>query len=158
MDDTSPPDVPGIPSDLMEAIVTQAKLDADRVSAFLRALGFPDVPDNPAGIVRTFLLELKAAFRLREWERNGIPTTQEFGLPRWEEALKYAFGLLRGDHDPGPQLFERVSLLFVYRFAWHARREWRATVAVGSFDDEASLDAVALFLWKTRHSRPRRPF
>jgi hypothetical protein len=43
-----------------------------------------------------------------------------------------------------------VVRLFAERFAWHARRDLGADVALDTLDDDAALDALAEFLWAVR--------
>jgi hypothetical protein len=145
------PEIPGISADTIEAVASQAESDADLVLAFLNEIGIHPTPDCPVGLPPGFLLDLGAALRLLEWERVGVRSHLQDGLPPARRALTEAFRFHQERPDRGPSLSQRVMVLFVERFAWHGRRDWNAAIVLDSLDDDAALDAVAEFLFKYRH-------
>src|ERR1700730_3348789 len=71
------------PPDLIHAAPRDAARDADRVAAFLDALGLAPAgrrpQDPPLGLPADLLLGLGAALRLLLWERVGIRAHREAG-------------------------------------------------------------------------------
>src|SRR4051794_14365383 len=118
------------PDELVAAVAFEARRDANGVASLLEALGFVPTPQSPIRLDADFLLELAAAMRLLDWERNGIHTHLAAGLPTASEIIIQAFRNLAesGMIPHGGEIPRRVMGLFVDRFAWHGRRELDATV------------------------------
>jgi hypothetical protein len=155
---TTRPEIPGIPSDLVDAVASQAESNAELVVAFLGAIGLCATPGRPIALPRRFLLDLGAALRLLEWERLGLEAHVDASLPVASAALAAAFRASDDGPDEDPGLAKQVMGLFIERFAWHGHRDWDAAVSLGPLDDDAALDALAEFLYRHRHAgAARRP-
>ncbi len=142
--------------ELSEAVAREATRDAENVAVFLRELGFVPSADRPVRLPPRFLLHLGAALRLLVWESVGLRVHQDSGLPRAEQAIIDAFGLLEGPAVAGTEhpveLPRSVVALFVDRFAWHGRRDLDSDVVLDDHVDEDDLvDALAELLWDARH-------
>jgi len=69
------------------------------------------------------------------------------------------FRRINSDDEPasGEQpLSMLVVKLFIDRFAWHAKIEWRADVVLDFLDEDAAVEAIAEFLWRNRHTLPKQ--
>jgi hypothetical protein len=138
------------PDELVAAVAEGAARDADHVVQFLRALGLEASPTKPMHLPAAFLLELGAALRLFRWEYCGLHTHLDAGLPPSSQAIRDAFRHLDGSGPLEMTLAYRVLVLFAERFAWSAREELDAQVALGEADEDALLEALADFLWEHR--------
>jgi hypothetical protein len=156
------PHIPELPDALVAAVAEDAARDADRVGLFLQARGLAGSPQRPARLPAAFLLELAAALRLLAWEQAGLRAHLDAaGLPPAAQALRDLFlaatGRLPGPPaSPAGTLAYRVTALFAERFAWDARGELGAEVALGEADEDALLEALADFLWQHRPGRGGR--
>ena len=70
-----------LPRDLINAVTRDAEADADRVGAFLDALGLRPPPGQVLPLSAAFLLDLGAALRLFRWEQAGLQPHEVAGLP-----------------------------------------------------------------------------
>jgi hypothetical protein len=144
-----------LPPELVEATAREAARDADRVGRLLHELGFVPSPDRPVRLPATFLLNLAAAVRMRDWELGGLHVHLSAGLPDAEHAIIDAFGLLAPKSGAEPrhsvELSRKVVALFADRFAWLGRRDWDAAFALDALDEESAVDALAELLWSRRH-------
>jgi hypothetical protein len=149
---TSPLD--SFPGELVTALTLEAARHANLVASFLNALGFVPTPQAPIRWNADFLLELAAAMCLLDWEWSGLNIHRDAGLPSALDIVRNAFrNLAEGKMIPnGGELPRRVMILFVERFAWHARRDWNAAVTLGTLNEESALDALAEYLWTRRHA------
>jgi len=139
-------------ADVITFVCAYALESADWVAAFLRSAGIEPTPEKPIVLPRTFLLNLAAALRLIHWELLGLQVHLEAGLPRAEEAFLGVLNSLSGEpRGEGIELATAVLVLHIRQFAWDARSEWHASVALGSLDGDEALDALAEFLWARRH-------
>jgi hypothetical protein len=139
------------PHELTTALMADAFRGADRVGQFLADLGLWGDTKKPLALPLRFLLHLCAALRLCEWEEQGWFFHRAVGLPEAAQAIREAFQSLTNPDAKSTELYAAVLGLFAERFAWHARRELDADVALDDLADEAALDALAAFLWATRH-------
>jgi hypothetical protein len=138
--------------DLIAAVIADARDDAHLVADYLEAHGVHGDPARPIAIPADFLLGLAAALRLQEWERLGLRFHLDSGLPTAARALEDVLGTLSGTSSPDPELPTRVLAVSVQRLSWHGSADWQAAIALDRLDDEASLDALAEFLFAHRHS------
>ena len=140
--------------DLVTAVTVDAARDASRVVFFLDALGLEATPEKPMSLPSRFLLQLGAALRLLDWEAQGFSFHRAVGLPEAREVIRHAFGSLNDSTVDWKDLCVCVLRLSLERFAWHGWRDLAADVAVDDLDDDAALDALAEYLWATRHAGP----
>jgi hypothetical protein len=144
-----------LPSDLLEAITSEAERDAEQVADYLDSL-FADagIPlKKPTPFPPDFLLGLGAAFRLRRWEEAQVRQSLDAELPSSEEATNEVFrSAIEVDAESwANSLSRRVLELFCKHFAWAGRRELEADVILDSLDEHHALNVLAEFLWKNRH-------
>ena len=142
-------------------VESEAARQAKEVVEFLDALGTGAIP--PQKRTRRFFLLLGAALHLR-WESQGFFFHREAGLPDADQAIREAMSLPHSAADPTP-LGIAILRLFLEQFAWNGPHNLDADVALDNLtDDAAVLDALAEYLWATRHAgvvadRPsREPF
>ncbi|WP_165246493.1 hypothetical protein [Paludisphaera soli] len=146
------------PADLRDATAAEAGRDADRVAAFLRAIGIAPAPARPVRLPAASLLALGAALRLWQWERSGLDVHLQAGLPSAERALTEALESLGAAEARSiDELSRRVVALFAERFAWRGRSELGADVVLDDPDDDVMLEALAQLLWASRRSGRGRP-
>jgi hypothetical protein len=141
-----------IPPEMVAFVASEAERDGDRVMQFLHSRGVHGIPENPNGLAARFLLHLGAALRLVHWEAQGFSLHRTAGLPDARQALQDAFR-----HFTEPEINPTVFCCSVIRlscdsFAWHARRDFNADVAIDEMMDDDALDVVAKFLWSSRRS------
>ena len=140
-----------LPTDLVNAVATDAARDADAVGLFLHQLGLSATPELPRKLPLHFLLHLAAALRLLAWETQGFCFHHAAGLPPARQALHEAFRTLH-DPDTNPSaLCVSVLRLTLECFAWNGPRDLNADVALDDLSDEAAVDVLAEFLWASRH-------
>ena len=140
-----------ISPELIHAVEAEAARDADRVGGFLAARGLRASPEKPIHLPARFLLYLAAALRLFDWETQGFTHHFEVGLPSATDAFADALASLL---DPGvdpTSLCDAVLDLCLERFAWNGRPLLGADVLLDNLRDPTALDALAEFLWASRH-------
>jgi len=139
------------PTELVNAVTTDAARDADAVGLFLHEIGLAASPEQPRQLPLRFLLHLAAALRLLAWETQGFCFHHAAGLPPARQAIHEAFRTLH-DPDANPrELCISVLRLTLERFAWNGPRDLNADIALDDLSDEAALDVLAEFLWACRH-------
>jgi hypothetical protein len=146
-----------LPADLIAAVEADAARDADHVGTFLAELGLRASPDKPITLPVRFLLNLAAALRLCDWEAQGYSYHLQGGLPRATVAINDALSSLV---DPGVEptgLADAVLGLCIERFAWNGRPLLGADIALDELSNPALLDALAEFLWASRHDVAETP-
>jgi hypothetical protein len=141
-----------LPADMVNAVTVDAARDADRVAIFLDALCQRATLLKP--ISRGFLLHLGAALRLLAWESQGFSFHRAAGLPEARQAIRDAFLSLHDPQADPTELCVAVLRLSVERFAWHGRRDLGADMALDDLTEDAALDALAEYLWASRHAGP----
>jgi hypothetical protein len=140
------------PAELVNAVAR----DADRVGAFLHALGIQATPQRPVALPAGFLLDLGAALRLLCWEQAGLNPQQVAGLPPAQQGLRTVLQALSespGDDssaNPPGTLACRVMQAFVDHFAWNGDVELNVDVLLRDADEDLLLEALADFLWVQR--------
>ena len=72
-------------------------------------------------------------------------------MPEAYQAIREAFDSLTNPDAKSIELYAAVMGLFSERFAWNARRDLGADVALDDLADEAALDALAKYFWAHRH-------
>lgn len=139
---------------LIRAIYAAAVMDASRVARFLK--WFRQVcPNQPSALDADALLALAAVLRLMAWEDGGLTIHRDAGLPPWHEALAEVHGQGTGaaGTDLGRDLSLRVLKVIVRNFAWHDLNGCQPMIVLDVLNDDASLDALAEFLWNHRDRR-----
>jgi hypothetical protein len=145
------------PAELIQFAVDEAERDADEVAAFLAAAGLAPPPGETRGFPPGVLLDLGAVVRLRRWEAAGYSVHVDAGLPTAGQALNHVINILiaaaknRASLKTAGVLGRVVFGVTVSRFAWTARPEFGADVALDVDDDDALVEAMAQFLWAHRH-------
>lgn len=145
------------PPELIQFAADEAARDADDVAAFLAAAGLAPPPSEPRGFPPGILLDLGAVVRLRRWEAAGFAVHTEAGLPTADAALTRLIATLvaaaseRTALATTGVLARSVFELTVTRFAWAARAELGADVALDVSDEDALVAAMAQFLWAHQH-------
>jgi hypothetical protein len=148
---SSPSSIPDFPAEMIASVATNASHDADCVGLFLKQLGLEASPEKPRTLPVGFLLQLAAALRLLVWESQGFFFHRQAGLPEARQAIRDAFqALAKPDADP-TEFCEAVIRLSVQRFAWCGPYDLAANVGLDDLTDDAALDALAEYLWATRH-------
>jgi hypothetical protein len=137
--------------EMEEYVKSEAERDADRVALFLRSHGVQGTREKPIALPMSFLLHLGAAMRLHHWEEQGFSLHRTAGLPDAGRAIKAAVQSLTDPGTARTALCESVVRLSLDRFAWHGRRDLEADVALDEMIDDDALDALAEFLWASRH-------
>jgi hypothetical protein len=150
-----------LPPELRQAVAQGAADDAERVAAFLDALGLRPSGEGtarvPLRLPTYFLVGLGAALRLLAWEQRGLRVHREAGLPPAHEALRNVFRAVAADaplaekEQAARRLRRRVLGVFIARLAWDGRALLGADVELGEADEDTLIDALAQFLWQNRH-------
>jgi hypothetical protein len=139
------------PPELIRALEDEASRSADNVASFLSEVGVRFNPENPVRFPRKFLLNLAAGLRLDTWESHGCFIHRELGLPAAEEVIRAAVQSLTDLAIGRPDLLEAAVRIFCERFAWNGRSDLNADVVLDDITDDAALEALAAFLWASRH-------
>jgi hypothetical protein len=144
--------IPDCPDQLVLAAHAAGLRSADWVAAYLSEFG---TPGHPPSLPKTLLLDLGGALWLRSWEdhfphlQTGLPSARQCIV----DALHHATGIEVGPQAiPAGQLIGRVLDMFAQRFAWAGMSELGADLLLDELSDGAALDAVAEFLWRSRHN------
>lgn len=147
------------PAEAIRFARDEAARDADDVAAFLAGTGLAP----PRGATRPFppgtLLDLAAFARVRRWEAAGHTAHTEAGLPTADAILRHVHGgLLAAATNavavPDGAYHRAVWTLAVDRFAWAARTELDADVALDTEGEDELVEALARFLWAHRQVAP----
>jgi hypothetical protein len=151
-----------IPADLLQAVVRNAERDAHLVGRFLTGManrpGCEWLANRPLRLPAHLLLGLAAGLRLGFWEHQGFHVHRDAGLPPAREVLHEVFALAYDPEGPARMvpLVVRVNGLARDSFAWAGRLELNADVVLGPVDDDATLEALADFLWNCRSREAAR--
>ena len=149
----TPPCFVSLPAESIGVVARETCRDIDAGLRVCNALGIYPAQAKHKKLSVRFLLHLGAAVRLLHMESQGFHYHRDAGLPSAKLAMVRAF-LWFDDPAATPNEFTvAVMGLFLARFAWHARRDLGADVALDDLTDEAALDAIAELLWATRHAR-----
>jgi hypothetical protein len=151
-DDSTPPSFSTFALEIASAMIANAPRAADRVGQFLAYLGLRGNPKKPIGLPERFLIHLGSALQLLEWEMQGWYFHRDAGLPEARQAISDAFGSLTSTDTASINLEAAILRIFLKRFAWHAQRDLGADVALDDLTGDAALEALAEYLWATRHS------
>jgi len=140
------------PAELIAAVMSMAKDDADAVIECLKLMGIPSGTLLPAG----FLLGLAAILRVIVWEDQGILIHLESGLPDARQLLRDLFTpVFRNAIDDlirfGFGVWYWVLELRTTRMAWGGANMIGADVLVGEVNEEIFVETLAQFLWVHRH-------
>lgn len=140
------------PAEMVAAVAQDAARDAVRVGLFLDSLGLRATREKPMPMPARFLLHLGAALRLLVWEAQGFYPHRQVGLPAAREVIREAFRSLDDPVADPTGLCVTVLRLSVERFAWNGQRDLGADVALDDLTADAALDALAEYLWASRHA------
>jgi hypothetical protein len=139
------------PPDLIRGVENEAARSADDVATFLSKVGVSFNPENPVRFPGKFLRNLAAGLRLDTWESQGCFIHRDLGLPAAEDVIRAAIQSLNDLAISRPDLLEAVVRIFCERFAWNGRSDLNADVVLDDITDDAALEALAAFLWASRH-------
>jgi len=158
-----PPDVlREYPAELIRFAADEAGRDADDVATFLAAAGLTPPPGETRGFPPGILLDLGAVVRLRRWEAAGYPVHVEAGLPTARAALHHVIAMLfeaaagRATLKTAGVLGRAVFDVAATRFAWAARPELGADIALDGGDEDVLVEALAQYLWTHRKPAPAK--
>lgn len=146
------------PPELIRFAADEAARDAEEVAAFLAAAGLTPPAGETRGFPHGVLLDLGAVVRLRRWEATGHTAHLDAGLPTARAALGQLIDALveAATNPAAPRtasaLGRAVFDAAVGRFAWTARPELGADVALDVTDDDTLVEALARFLWAHRNT------
>ena len=147
----------------IEAVVRDAHHIADLVAAMLGAHDFK--PVDPANDdsneeldgalverAKAMLLNLGAALRIREWEKNGQKDYIPEPLPSSSEAVQAIVPAEGTDGATATDTYSKVFQASMRHFALRGRAELGVDVLLDrkGFDEEQAIDALADFLWEHR--------
>jgi hypothetical protein len=160
MDRCDNPRLAGIPEALIRATVRQAEDDADRVGQFLEDFGFrsPEARTTPLALPPALLMGLAAVLRLHAWEQDGVRRHLPVDLPTARDAVRDLFCAMVDRSAPGRLeafangLTLRVYAVWMVHFAWDGLEVLGADLVLGDAEEDALADALARFLWNTRHT------
>ncbi len=142
----------------LAAIIRNAELDADRVTAFLKTRGMKPrrkskrpVPavEKPTGQVAEILLNIAAALRLRTWERAGLTTHLPERLPAATDALTAAADCAVNPEttdNSEAQIPKAVFRTLIERFAQDGQVDLGTDVVLDAKSGDKLLDEFAAFL------------
>ena len=147
---TPPSSLTDFPAEMVAAVELEAARQAQWLAQFLDALGPETIPKNR--MTPRFLLHLGAALRLRTWEAQGFYFHRAADLPDADQALRDAMRSLRESTADPTEFCMRLLRLSIERFAWNGPRDLNADVALDDGSEDAALDALAEYLWATRHA------
>ena len=147
---TDPHPLGALPDNLIRAVAREADRDADRVLAFLSALGLTPTPCRPIRLPREALLFLGAGLRLLAWEADGITAHRDAGLPPAREVVTAAVRALAAPAPLDPSLPVRVVRFHAEHFSWDAPVLLDADVLIGTLDEDLAAEAIAEYLWAAR--------
>ncbi len=149
----------------IEAVIRQARYQADLAAAFLLASGYRpcnkqldpqhSLPEDHPTRQRAehFLLNLGAAMQIAAWERAGLRPELPADLPTAEEAFRNA--LATGAEKPHLELElqSRVFRTWLQLFSRSSRRALGADILlpVSAVSEDELLEALADLLWNNRH-------
>ena len=138
------------PAEMVAAVAAEADLQAERVARFLVALGPEAIPKHM--MTFGFLLHLGAALRLSKWESQGFSFHRAAGLPDAAQAIRDTIRSLQHSTADPTELCVAVLRLSIEKFAWDGPRYLDADVALDDLTEDAALEALAEYLWATRHA------
>jgi hypothetical protein len=143
------------------AVISRADYVATLTGEFLSLLGLvPNKTEAADGVCRFppgFLLELGAMLQLAVWERAGVRTHLDAGLPSAHEAA--ADLTRRASENPSgfndiqsAILLRRIFPLWVERLAWAGPELFAAEMQIDADEEDAFVNGLAEFLWRHRDS------
>jgi hypothetical protein len=146
------------PAELVRKVRNDAEVDADCVAMFLDRLGLgrKNPEDPPARFPAAFLLGLGAVLRVLGWEVAGYYPHKEGGL---SSARQMLLDLLKWCQHDTPaqrdravvQLCNKILSISATRFAWEGPEIIGVDVLIGPADEDVLVDAMAEFVWQSRH-------
>jgi hypothetical protein len=142
-------------SECLVAICRQAEFAATLVNGYLNALGYTASPSQPMALPRWFLLDLGSALQIAWWERSGVLGHIPESLPDSMNLLHQIFAVSENprafvEREPDQQLSVRVMTIHLRYFAFHSL-PFKAAVILDQAKERDIVDALAIFLWKTRN-------
>ena len=121
-----------IPSALLQAIVQNARRQADLTAATLDATGL--FPDRPTRLPAGYLLEFGALIQLYIWETEGLrESLADFGLPTFKEApaalaARAAKGFTGFEGTDVTPLSRQMLDCWIEHFAWDGHEYLQAEI------------------------------
>jgi hypothetical protein len=143
-----------LPKGIDTTVAVDTTRDADRLTASLLELGFRATPLIRQPMATDLIPYLDAALRLHNWTILGISIHRAAGFLEALDVDRDVFGFV-DDEGTGPTPLGIAVLCFVCeRFAWNGISELGANVVRDDLTDDAALEALAEYLWKSRHGAP----
>jgi|SRR5579863_5182645 len=144
-----------------KAVADRAEYVATLTGEYLSAAGL--IPKSDGSATQSwhlpvgFLLELGAVLQLGVWERAGIQTHIQVGLPSYDEAStelarRIAENPADFERTESATLLARVFPLWIDRFAWSAPEIFAAEMQIDAAEEDAFVEGLAEFLWRHRDS------
>lgn len=134
---------------IIEAVIREAQESAVVVGRFLQSLD--------SSVVRCLshdlLLKFDAWTRIYRWERAGVSSHLDVGLPEAGEVLADIERELRGQpvQYPMTELGRRVFAFALQRMSWRFNATHLDAEIIDTSVQEELLDALARLLWANRH-------
>jgi hypothetical protein len=116
-------------------------------------VGFGEMLQTPQPLTVDLLPYLIAALRLHDWALQGISVFRDAGFLEALGAARHAFDGLAGEGVRPTPLGIAVLCFVCERFAWNGISELGANVVLDDLTDDAALEALAEYLWESRHSQ-----
>ena len=147
----------GANRDLVEGLLREAEVAAERACAFLKEMGWAN---TDSGIPLGFALNLAAGLRIHDWDLAGLSKYLDAALPLGRdivlETLKAALATRQPKRQSGAgqPLFVTYLSTWVTEFAWAGRIELGVDVVIDrpAVLGEDELGAIADFLWVACHA------
>jgi hypothetical protein len=145
----------------VEAVVSRAEYVATLTGECLSATGLlpktDETPTEPVRLPGGFLLELGAVLQMAVWERAGIRTHIDAGLPSFEEAAadlahRASENVASFDRFHSATLLSRIFPLWIERLAWSGPELFKAEMQLDAVEEDAFVNGLAEFLWRHRDS------
>jgi len=154
---------PNLPPAFLHAANDNAQRIAGRLGDFLQATGIAQAGSDGPALAPQFppilLLELAAVVQIQSWESAGLMAGLPHNLPSSIEAIEDIVGRLDQGFDQFAAvadacLWQIVNDVWCHLSAWEAGAILSAEIIIASMPNHDFLDAIAQFLWDSRHSRP----
>ncbi|NQV24735.1 MAG: hypothetical protein HQ518_10230 [Rhodopirellula sp.] len=134
---------------IIEAVIREAQESAVVVGRFLQSV------DSSIGrcLSHDILLKLDAWTRIYRWERAGVFSHLDAGLPGAAEVLADVEREFRGEPAvyPVQELGRRVLVFAMQRMSWRLNATHLEAEIIDTTAPEELLDALARLLWANRH-------
>jgi hypothetical protein len=143
----------------VQAVSERAEYVATLTGEYFRASGL--IPTATVDATETwhfpigFLLELGAVLQLGVWERAGLQTHIQAGLPSFQQASselarRAAESPADFQRPESATLLSRVLPIWIEHFAWSGLELFAAEMQIDAAEEDAFIDRLAEFLWRHR--------